>query len=393
MLYDELKNFEAKKFQKVREEAKLIVRKNISIDQCYVDKLKPFLEQNNGNLSAAIRDAIETASLSLNKKIGENGETDSSKISQHAEFRNELVEEGEFLLVHHTLLDWFSKKTSGLLIDESVIYELINPHKAKRISGIVSYLNTLNEKMGWKIKVEAESSQDFEPETAIFILSNGESCFRKIMAHSLALYLAKQMKMDVSGLYGKSNVTKIYFKRFEFLDYQKFPKGVEEHFGPMESTLREVQKRPDFWKNLIKTYREQNYQRLSMNRKIFEAFVSGELPSEADMARYFELVVGKPPTALTLVEHIIIFKELYLIDGIGSDIEICTDKGSECVKIIHDYANGKVCEHIINYYYNFFKTIGYPFSITINPNIIVFEFKVEPGFTSAPEYEISSIES
>ena len=153
MLYDELKNFEAKKFQKVREEAKLIVRKNISIDQCYVDKLKPFLEQNNGNLSAAIRDAIETASLSLNKKIGENGETDSSKISQHAEFRNELVEEGEFLLVHHTLLDWFSKKTSGLLIDESVIYELINPHKAKRISGIVSYLNTLNEKMGWKIKV------------------------------------------------------------------------------------------------------------------------------------------------------------------------------------------------------------------------------------------------
>jgi hypothetical protein len=184
--------------------------------------------------------------------------------------------------------------------------------KVKRVSSIVSYLNALNEKMGWKIKVKAECNQDFEPETANFILSNGESCFRRILAHSLALYLAKQMKLDVYGLYSKSNVTKIYFKRFEFLDYQKVPKGIEEHFGPMEGTLREVQKRPDFWKNLIKTYREQNYQRLSMNRKIFEAFVSGDVPSVADMARNFELSVGKPPATFTLAEHIIIFKELYL---------------------------------------------------------------------------------
>lgn len=371
----------------------MIVRKNISIDQCYVDKLKPFLEKNNGNLSAAIRDAIETASLALAKKTGENGEKDSDKNSQHAEFRNKLVEEGEFLLVHHTLFDWFTKKTSGLLIDESIIYELINPYKVKRVSGIVSYLNALNEKMGWKIKVKAECNQDFEPETAIFILSNGESCFRKIMAHSLALYLAKQMKMDVCGLYSKSNVTKIYFKRFEFLDYQKVPRGIEEHFGPMESTLREVQRRPDFWKNLIKTYREQNYQRLSMNRKIFEAFVSGDVPSVADMARYFELVVGKPPAAFTLAEHIIIFKELYLIDGIGSDIEICTEKGCECVKLIHDYANVKVCEQIIDYYSNFFKSIGYPFSVITNPNIITFDFRREPGYTAVREYEIPGMES
>ncbi len=371
----------------------MIVRKNISIDQCYIDKLKPFLEKNNGNLSAAIRDAIETASLASAKKTGENGEKDSNKASQHAEFRNKLVEDGEFLLIHHTLLEWFTKKTSGLLIDESIVYELVNPHKVKRISDIVSYLNSLNEKMGWKIKVKAECNQDLEPETAIFVLSNGDSCFRRIMAHSLSLYLAKQMKLDVYGLYIKSNVTKIYFKRYEFLDHLKVPKGIEEHFGSMEGTFREVQKRPDFWKSLIKTYREQNYQRLSMNRKIFEAFVSGDVPSIADMARYFELVVGKPPAAFTLAEHIIIFKELYLIDGIGSDVEICTEKGCECVKLIHDYANVKVCEHIINYYSNFFKSIGYPFTVTTNPNIIMFEFGRETGYTAVPEYEIPSMES
>lgn len=352
----------------------MIVRKNISIDQCYVDKLKPFLEKNNGNLSAAIRDTIETASLALAGRAGENGEINSSKVSQNAEFRNELIEEEEFLLVHHTLLEWLIKKTSGLLIDESIVYEIINPYNIKRIPDIVSYINTLNEKMGWKIKVDVEYGQGPELETASLTLSNGNSCLRGIMAYSVALYLAKQMKLDVRGLFCRSNVTKIYFKKFEFLDYQKIPKGLEEHFAPMESTFQEIQKKPEFWKNLIKTYRQQNYQRLSMQRKTFEVFVSGELPTIAEVIRNFELITGKPPAAFTLAEHIMIFKEIYLTDSIGSDIEICTEKDREYVKLIHDYSDRKVCESITKYYSNILEPINYPFTVTTSPHMILFEF-------------------
>lgn len=352
----------------------MIVRKNISIDQCYVDKLKPFLEKNNGNLSAAIRDTIETASLTLAGRTDENGEKSSCKVSQNAEFRNGLIEEEEFLLVHHTLFEWLVKNTSGLLIDESTIYEIINPYKIKRIPDVVSYINLLNEKMGWKIKVDAEYSQGPEPETASLTLSNGNPCFREIMAHSLALYLAKQMKLDVQGLFCKSNVTKVYFKRFEFLDFQKVPKGLEENFGCMESTFWEIQKKPEFWKNLIKIYRQQNYQRLSMQRKTFEAFVSGDLPSVAELKRNFELITGNPPTAFTLAEHIVIFKEIYLTDGIGSDIEICTEKGKEYVKLIHDYSDRKVCDSITKYYSTVFTSINYSFKVTTSPHMILFEF-------------------
>ncbi|AKB49123.1 hypothetical protein MSKOL_3346 [Methanosarcina sp. Kolksee] len=352
----------------------MIVRKNISIDQCYVDKLKPFLEKNNGNLSAAIRDTIETASLTLAGKNDENEEKSSRKGSQNAEFRNGLIEEEEFLLVHHTLFEWLVKNTSGLLIDESTVYEIINPYKIKRIPDVVSYINLLNEKMGWKIKVDAEYSQGPEPETASLTLSNGNPCFREIMAHSLALYLAKQMKLDVQGLFCKSNVTKVYFKRFEFLDFQKVPKGLEENFGCMESTFREIQKKPEFWKNLIKTYRQQNYQRLSMQRKTFEAFVSGDLPSVAELKRNFELITGNPPTAFTLAEHIVIFKEIYLTDGIGSDIEICTEKGKEYVKLIHDYSDRKVCDSLTKYYSTVFTSINYSFKVTTSPHMILFEF-------------------
>lgn len=353
----------------------MIVRKNISIDQCYVDKLKPFLEKNNGNLSAAIRDTIETASLTLAERTDENGEKSSSKVSQNAEFRNGLLEEEEFLLVHHTLLEWLINNTSGLLIDESTVYEIINPYKIKRIPDVVSYMNSLNEKMSWKIKVDVEYSPGPDPETASLTLSNGNSCFREIMAHSLALYLAKQMKLDVQGLFCKSNVTKVYFKRFEFLDFQKVPKGLEEHFGSMESTFQEIQKRSDFWKSLIKVYRQENYQRLSMQRKTFEALVAGELPSVAEMKRNFELTTGRPPAAFTLAEHILIFKEIYLTDSIGSDIEICTEKGKEYVKLIHDYSDKKVCESITKYYSNIFKSINYSFKVTTSPHMILFKFE------------------
>jgi len=360
--------------KKGKEEVHLIVRKNISIDQCYIDKLKPFLDKNSGNLSAAIRDSIETASQALDGKNNEKGENDSSNVLKNAESRNKMVEKEEFLLIHHTMLEWFIKKTSGLLIEESTVYELVNPYAIKKIPDFVSYVNSLNDRMGWRIKVEAECTGSPEPETVILTLSNGNSCFRGVIAQSFALYLAKQMKLDVQGLFNRSNVTKIYFKRVEFLNYEKVPKGFEEQFGSMEGTFREVQKRPEFWKNLIKTYRQQNYQRLSMNKKVFEAFVSGNLPSVDDMAREFELLAGKPPETFTLAEHIMIFKELYLTDSIGSDIEVCTEKGSECVKLIHDYSDRKVCDYIIRYYSNIFTSIGYLFTVTSSPHMIVFEF-------------------
>lgn len=379
--------------KKGKEEVRLIVRKNISIDQCYIDKLKPFLDKNDGNLSAAIRDSIEIAYKSLDGNKNERVETGSSDALKDAESRNKMVEKEEFLLIHHTMLEWFINKTSGLLIEESTVYELINPNAIKKIPDFVSYVNSLNYKMGWRIKVDAECTGSPEPETVILTLSNGNPCFRGVIAQSFALYLAKQMKLDIQGLFNRSNVTKIYFKRVEFLNYEKVPKGFEEHFGSMEGTFREIQKRPELWKNLIKTYRQQNYQRLSMNKKVFEAFVSGNLPSVDDMTREFELLAGKPPETFTLAERIMIFKELYLIDSIGSDIEVCTEKGSEYIKVIHDYSDIKVCERIIQYYSNIFKSIGCLFTVTSSPYLIFFEFGKNIDLSHISESRLADTES
>jgi hypothetical protein len=111
-----------------------------------------------------------------------------------------------------------------------------------------------------------------------------------------------------------------------------------------------------------------------MQRKTLEVFVSGELPTMAEVIRDFELITGKPPEAFTLAEHILIFKEIYLTDSIGSDIEVCTEKGREYVKLIHDYSERKVCETIKGYYSNILKSSNYPFTVISSPNLILFEF-------------------
>ena len=371
----------------------MIVRKNISIDQCYIDKLKPLLDKNNGNLSAAIRDSIETASRATNGNKGEKGEKDISHSLKNAESRNKMIEEEEFLLIHHTMLEWFVKKTSGLLIEESTVYELINPYTIKKIPDFVNYVNALSDRLGWRIKIGIEFAESSGPEALILTLSNGNPCFRGVIAHSLALFLAKQMNLDVEGLFSKSNVTKVYLRRFEFLNYEKIPRGLEEHFGPMESTFREIQRKPEFWKNIIKIYKQQNYQRLSINKKVFESFVSGNLPSVDDMAREFELFAGKPPESFTLAEHIMIFKEFYLTDSIGTEIEVCTDKDNEYVRLIHDYCDSEVCGLLTLYYSNIFKYIGHPFTVTSSPHMIVFEFGKNLSISSVSASRPAGMES
>ena len=43
----------------------MLIRKNISLDDKYLKKLQPFLDANDGNLSAAVRDTIEIADTDL----------------------------------------------------------------------------------------------------------------------------------------------------------------------------------------------------------------------------------------------------------------------------------------------------------------------------------------
>ena len=59
-----------------------MIRKNISLDDAHLLKLQPFLERHGGNLSAAVREAIELADLALEKHGTPEKAADSLKGSE-----------------------------------------------------------------------------------------------------------------------------------------------------------------------------------------------------------------------------------------------------------------------------------------------------------------------
>jgi len=70
----------------------MIIRKNISLEDVHLKKLRSLTEEHGGNLSAAIRDAIEIADAAL-QRYGSVQEAISGIISEeNKSLREEYIE-------------------------------------------------------------------------------------------------------------------------------------------------------------------------------------------------------------------------------------------------------------------------------------------------------------
>ncbi len=78
-----------------------MVRKNVSMGDIYLKKLQPFLDKNNGNLSAAIRDAIELADVALegHESVEDALDYFTKDSAKYSRIRNNLIESGEYVLI------------------------------------------------------------------------------------------------------------------------------------------------------------------------------------------------------------------------------------------------------------------------------------------------------
>src|SRR5512145_3338034 len=120
----------------------------------YLQKLQPFLAKNNGNLSAAIRDAIELADAALkgHESVEDALEHFTEGSTKYPEIRNSLIESGECLLVSQLSFRWLIENTDGILVDDELVNELFNPYKIKNLSDLLDYLNKRSQKLGWRIE-------------------------------------------------------------------------------------------------------------------------------------------------------------------------------------------------------------------------------------------------
>lgn len=346
-----------------------MVRKNVSMEEIHLQKLQPFLDKNNGNLSAAIRDAIELADAALqgHDSVEDALEYFTEDSTKYPEIRNNLIESGECILISQFSFRWLIENTDGILVADELVNELFNPYQIKNISDLLEYLNKRSRNLGWGL--EASISNWDEDRTEVITLEHGNPSLRAFLAEAISIFLGRYLSLDVSFVHRKSNSILIFLK--EYRSDTDITPGVRKNFGTLDYTFKEIKSRPDFWTILVERYRLHRYERVNLNRDVFEVFLSGEVP---DIACFFEAFAGKSIREIPLCELFVICKKLISATQLASDIERVSEGGKIYVKIRHQFSDENAILKLVELFSKLFRAGGYMFEVRTVSNLMIFEF-------------------
>jgi hypothetical protein len=83
-----------------------------------------------------------------------------------------------------------------------------------------------------------------------------------------SIFLGRYLNLDVSFVHRKSNSILIFLK--EDKSDTEIPPGIRKNFGTLDYTFKEIKSRPDFWTTLVERYMLHRYERINLNKDVFE---------------------------------------------------------------------------------------------------------------------------
>ncbi|HJH31106.1 MAG TPA: hypothetical protein C5S50_02720 [Methanosarcinaceae archaeon] len=348
----------------------MLIRKNISLDEQYLKKLQPLLDANDGNLSAAIRDTIELTDTALeyHETIEKSINILKAPAAPSSRF-DELIENGEHIIINRTALKWLIKNSGGCLIENELVDELINPFSVQTIMELDTYLNNLSQKFGWGIETSLFCKDPLDPETARIVFSNGDLYLRDFFAEHVVLFIAKWKQLDIDNLYRRSKSIRIDFKKASVAPDKVAP-GIKKHFGYLDLVHRELHNKPEFWNEIVNAYNITDYKILFIPKNQFKDIAAGKIPDGIGM---FEAVTNQPIKEIPLSELLVLFKKFYSVSQIVNHIIIHLEPYHESVKIQHDYKDDKTISNLIQYFSNIFEANGHTFDVVRSNSLIIFK--------------------
>ncbi len=349
-----------------------MIRKNVSLDEAHFQKLQPLLEKNKGNLSAAVREAIDLVNPGfVNNKSLEETDEKPKKERKSSGTMEGLFRSEESVTMNQQMMKWLVRSCAGKLMDEDVVNGLINPYIITTFSELEEHLNCLSKKMGWNIEVSGPYSEGPENGFTIMDFVGGDWDFREFLVESVCIFLSRWMSLDVETLHRKSNSITIYLRNCVRGDPEETAPGVRKYFGSRDLLFREIEKKPEFWVALAELYQKFNYRRVNLEKDLFKALIAGEVP---DIIKYFEIKAGRSLREIPLSELLPLFKYLVMATQLVNDVEICTEKGKEQMKIRHDYSDEKVIAKMIQLISSVFEAGWHKFNLISVSELIIFDF-------------------
>lgn len=340
----------------------MVVRKNISIDQSHLKKLEPLTQKHNGNLSAAIRDAIDITEASLHrygtvKEAITRIDADKRELTS----REESIETGRNVLVSRPIFLWMLKWTKGIPLEKEIFDELLDPLKIITISELDKKINEISREAGWNCQVSLYCMDDINPATATVAVSGDNESYRDFLAQLVVMFLVYNKGLDIDVVHRRASAVRIDLKSRE---KGTQPLAAMKHFGYLKEVMNELKSREDFWRNLVEIYSSVNYNMVSLYKNHYEELLASDTPVDAGI---FESISKKHiesiphPEFLKLLKRT--FESLMIIDKIDM-----LDNG---INIYHNYKNENAIQKLRDYCLSLLRANGHEYEAKYSTSLIV----------------------
>src|SRR3972149_8764465 len=346
----------------------MLTRKHVAMEDEYLKKLEPLIEKNGGNLSAAVRDAIDLTDIALKTY----GSTDKASLAITKRdgngMRDQCISLGQCIVVSSQMFHWLLEQSKGLVIDQDTLIDLIDPFK---ITSMPELQNSLNDKLkgfGWQTEVRMEYDDVSHPVKAAAVIKGNYRNRIEFVAGILGLYLASYKDLGISSIRRRTGCMKLYLQKKK--NPEEACSDLFAHFGYHQDILRELNARPDFWKNLVREHSATNYSLVTLHRNFYEDLLIGRVP-KAIMT--IEAVSRRPVEEMPLQELLRTLKQVSETARIVNRIDFEED----IVKIHHAYRNMRAADRVKDIFQGIMEASGYVYNAELTSNMIILRHQPE----------------
>jgi predicted hydrocarbon binding protein len=346
----------------------MLTRKHIAMEDDFLKKLEPLIVKNEGNLSAAMRDAIELADIAL-KTYGSKDKAVSAIIKgDSGGTRDQCLALGQCIVTPSQTFHWLLEQSRGLLIDPDTLIDIIDPFKITSLPQLQDSLNDKLSGFSWQTAIRIEHDDALNPNKASVLIKGNYRNRLEFIAGIIGLYLANYKDMGIISVRRRMGCMK--------MDLQK-KKNPEEayadlliHFGNFQDIHKELNDRQDFWRNLIREHSATNYNLVTLHRNFYEDLLVGKIP-KAIMT--IEAVSRRPVEEMPLQELLRNLKQVSETSRIINRIDI----EEEIIKIHHGYRNMRAADRVKEIFLGIMEASGYIYSAQLTSNLIILHHQPE----------------